>query len=138
MHDFKHAEKEATKIKSLTLATLPSRRFDPNKVAYNALEQAKLTKFDHVEDQFYDLFSSAESMYQVRSLAIMQYKDEGLTEFNGLREQRLQTLPLDLLATTPATKPSEPEQQHSKEPPVTIKEQEKVQEETHNKEQEKV
>jgi len=109
LHDFKHSEKEATKMKSLTLATLPNRRFDPNKVAYNALEQAKLTKFDHKEDKFDDLFSSAESMYQVRSLAIMEYKDEGLVEFNRLREQRLQTMPLDLLATIPATESSEPE-----------------------------
>lgn len=73
-------------MKSLTLATLPNRRFDPNKVAYNALEQEKLTKFDHKEDKFDDLFSSAESMYQVRSLAIIEYKDEGLVEFNVLRE----------------------------------------------------
>ena len=53
---FKHAEKEATKMQSLTLATIPNRLFDPNKVAYNALEQAKLTKFDHQEDMFDDLF----------------------------------------------------------------------------------
>ena len=138
LHDFKHAEKEATKMKSLTLVTLPNRRFDPKKFAYNALEQAKLTKFDHIEDKFDDLFSSAESMYQVRSLAIMEYKDEGLVEFNRLREQRLQTLPLDLLATTPTTSSREPERQHSKEPLVTTKEKEKAQEETQTKEQEKV
>ena len=121
-------------MKSLALATLPNRQFDPNKVAYNALEQAKLTKFDHIEDKFDDLFSLAKSMYQFRSLAIMEYKDEGLVEFNRLREQRLQTLPLDLLATTPTTESSEPEQQHAKEPPVKSKEQEKVQEETQTKE----
>ena len=103
LHDFKHAEKEAEKINSLTLATLPSRRFDPNKVAYNALDQAKLTKFEHKEDKFEDLFASAESLHQVKSLAILEYKDEGIVEFNRLREQRLQTLPLDLLATTPTT-----------------------------------
>ncbi|MCY6524751.1 hypothetical protein, partial [Actinobacillus pleuropneumoniae] len=89
--DLKHAEKEATKIKSLTLATLPNRQFDPNKVAYNALEHAKLSKFDHKEDMFDDLFSSAEKINQVRALAKMKYNDEGLTEFNKLREQRLQT-----------------------------------------------
>ena len=68
-----------------------------------------MTKFDHKEDKFDDLFSSAKSMPQVKSLAIMEYKDDGLVEFNRLREQRLQTLPLDLLATTPTTSSSEPE-----------------------------
>ena len=140
LHDFKHAEKEAEKINSLTLATLSSRQFDPNKVANNALEQAKLTKFEHKEDRFEDLFASSESMYQVKSLAIIEYKDEGLVEFNRLREQRLQNLPLDLLATTPTTESSEPEQRLVKEPPVTSKEQEEVhekrQEETQAKEQE--
>ena len=56
LHDLKHAEKEATKIQSLTLATIPNRPYDPKKVAYNALEQAKLTKFEHKEDMFDDLF----------------------------------------------------------------------------------
>ena len=85
---------------------------------------------------FDDLFSTAESMSQVRSLARMKYQDEGLVEFNRLREQRLQTLPLDLLATSPAAGSSEPEQRHTKEPSVITKEQEKVQEETQTKEQE--
>ena len=86
-----------------------------------------MTKFEHKEDRFEDLFASAESMYQVKSLAIIEYKDEGLVEFNRLREQRLQTLPLDLLATTPTTtKSSEPEQQRNKKPPITPKQQEEV------------
>jgi len=111
LHDLKHAEKEATKIKSLTLATLPNRPFDPNRVVYNALEQAKLSKFDHKEDMFDDLFSSAETINQVKAFAREKYNDEGLTEFNKLREQRLQTLPLNLLATTPTTSSSEPDRQ---------------------------
>ena len=82
-----------------------------------------MTNFDHKEDKFDELFSSAESMSQVKSLARMEYKDDGLVEFNRLREQRLQTLPLDLLATTPTTESSEPEQRLTKEPPVTSKEQ---------------
>lgn len=45
----------------LNLATIPSRQFDPRKVAYNVLEQAKLTKFDHEKDDFDDLFSLVES-----------------------------------------------------------------------------
>ena len=85
----------------LSLATLPNRRFDPKKVIYNALDQAKLTKLEHKEDEFDDLFSSAESIFQVQQLARMRYGDDGLVEFNKIREQRLQTLPLDLLATAP-------------------------------------
>ena len=49
----------------------------------------------------------------------MRYHDDGLVEFNRLREQRLQTLPLDLLATTPMTELSEPEHQLTNEPPAT-------------------
>lgn len=87
----------------LNLATIPNRQYDPRKLAYNVLEQAKLTKFYHEKDQFDDLFSLSESLFQVKTLAKMKCKDEGLVEFNRLREQRLQTLPLDLLATTPTT-----------------------------------
>lgn len=125
LHDLKHPKKEATKIQSLTLATIPNRPFDPKKVAYNALEQAKLTKFEHKEDTFDDLFISTESIGQARELARIKYNDEGLTEFNKLREQMLQTLPLDLLATTPATSSSESSRQQSKEPPVIIKDHKK-------------
>jgi len=35
LHDFKHAEKEAEKIKLLKLATIPKRQYNPRKVAYN-------------------------------------------------------------------------------------------------------
>jgi len=62
LHDYKHAEKEIGKINMLNLATIPNRQFDPWRVAYNVLEQAKLTKFDHEKDEFDDLFSSAESL----------------------------------------------------------------------------
>jgi len=136
LHDLKHAEKEATKIKSLTLATIPNRPFDPKKVAYNALEQAKLTKFEHKKDTFDDLFISTESIGQAREFARIKYNDEGLTKFNKLREQRLQTLPLDLLAMTPATSSSEPDRQQSKEPPVITKEQQRIQEEKQRREKE--
>jgi len=110
LHDYKHAEKEAEKMIALSLAIIPSRQFDPNKIAYNALEQAKLTKFDHAEDMFDDLFSSADSMSQVMSRAKTEYKEDKLVEFHRLREQRLQTLPLDLLSTTPTAESREPEQ----------------------------
>ena len=127
-------------MNSLTLATLPSRRFDPNKVVYNVLEQAKLTKFEHKEDDFDDLFSSVESLFQVQTLAKMRYHDDRLAEFNKLREQRLQTLPLDLLATASMIQSSKPEQQLTSEPPATSEIFEEIQrreqEELRRKEQE--
>jgi len=136
LHDLKHAEKEATKIQSLTLETIPNRPFDPKKVAYNALEQAKLSKFEHKEDMCDDLFIATESIGQARNLAKIKYNDEGLTEINRLREQRLQTLPLDLLATTPTTSSSESVRQQEKEIPVTIKDHKKEQAQKQRKEQE--
>jgi hypothetical protein len=111
LHNYKHAEKEATKMQALSLATIPSRLYDPKKTAYTALEQAKLTKVDHQEDMFDDLFVGADTISQAKQLARMKYNDEALTEFNKLREQRLQTLPLDLLSTTPASSSSEPGRQ---------------------------
>ena len=63
LHDYKHAEKEAEKINILNLATLPNRRFDPRKIVYNVLDQEKLTKFEHKDNEFDDLFSSAESLF---------------------------------------------------------------------------
>ena len=86
LHDYKHAEKEAKKIQMLNLATIPNKQDDLKKVACNVLEQAKLTKFDHEKDEFDDLFSSTESLFQVKSLARIKYQDEGLEVFNRLRE----------------------------------------------------
>lgn len=72
----------------------------------------------------------------------MKYNDDGLVEFNRLREQRLQTLPLDLLATTPMTQSSELEQRLTNEPPATSEIaggiQTKEQEEVQRKEQEEM
>ena len=64
---------------------MPNRRFNPRKIIYNALDQAKLTKVEHKEDEFDDLFSSAESIFQVQQLARMRYHDDELVEFNKLR-----------------------------------------------------
>ena len=59
----------------------------------------------------------------------MRFHDEGLVEFNRLREKRLQTLPLDLLAMTPMTQSSESEERL----PITSE----IAEETQTKEQER-
>jgi hypothetical protein len=137
--NYKHAEKEAAKLQMLSLVSIPNRLYDPKKTAFIALEQAKLTKVVHQEDQFDDLFMGADSISQVRQLAAMRYEDVELTEFNKLRKQRLQTLPLKLLSTTPTSSSSEPDQPEINSPPVTIREQEesqrKLQAERHRREQ---
>lgn len=106
LHDYKHAENEAGKIQMLNLATIPNRQYDPRKFSYNVLKQAKLAKFDHEKDDFDDLFSSAQSLFQVKSLSRIKYQDEGLEVFNRIREQRLQTMPLDLLVIDPKAQSS--------------------------------
>lgn len=63
LHDYKHVEKEAEKIQMLNLATIPRRQYDPKKIAYNVTSHAKLTRFDHEEDIFVDLFSSVELFF---------------------------------------------------------------------------
>ena len=95
----------------LNLATILNRQYDPRKVAHNVTSQAKLTKFDHEADDFDDLFALAEIFYQVKGLARIKYGDEGLEKFNRLRAQELQTLPLDLLATTPTVQPQSQSEQ---------------------------
>ena len=103
----KHVEKEANKIQALNLPIIPNRAYDSNRYAYAALEHAKLSTFEHKEDMFDDVFASAQSIGHAKELARRRYNDEGLSEFNKLREQRLQTLPLDLLMPTQASS-SEP------------------------------
>ena len=122
LKNYKHAEKEATKLQMISLATIPNRLYDPNKTAFIALEQAKLSKIVHQEDQFDDLFAGVDSISQTKQLAAMRYEDVELTEFNKLRKQRLQTLPLDLLSTTPTSSSSESGQQQIHLSPVTTKE----------------
>ena len=75
-------------------------------MAYNFTTQVKLAKFEHEEDDFDDLFASTESLFQVKAFARIKYQDEGLEMFNKLREHRLKTLPLDLLAIVPTVQPS--------------------------------
>ena len=43
LHDFKHAKKEAEKTKDMSLAVIPKRQYDPNKVAINFTNQVKLS-----------------------------------------------------------------------------------------------
>ena len=111
----------------VSLASIPNRLYDPKKTDFIALEQAKLSKVVHQEDQFDDLFVSADSISQIKQLAAMRYEDVELTEFNKLRKQRLQTLPLDLLSTTPTSSSSKPDQLEINSPPVTTREQEERQ-----------
>lgn len=89
----------------LNLETIPRRKYDPKNIAYNATSQAKLTRFDHEEDIFDDLFSLAKLFFQIKGLIAAKLGTQGLEKFNRLRAQRLETLPLDLLATTSTVQP---------------------------------
>lgn len=105
LHDYKHAEKEVEKIHMINLTSIPNRQYDPRKVAYNVTFQAKITRFGHEVDDFDDLFALAKIFYRVKGLATIKYGEEELEKFSRLRAQRLQTLPLDLLATTVIVQP---------------------------------
>lgn len=63
MHDFKHAEKEAKKIKMLKLAIILKRQYDPKAIAYNFTSHVKLAKFEHEKNDYDDLFTSAELFF---------------------------------------------------------------------------
>lgn len=102
LHDYKHAEKEAKKIQISNLVTIPRRQYDPKKASYNVTSQANLTRFDHKEDIFDDLFSSTELFFHVKGLAMTKI---GIEKFSRIRAQRLESLPLDLLATNPTVQP---------------------------------
>ena len=60
LNDFKHAEKEALKIKELKLAFIAPRQYDPKKIALNVTSTVQIAKFEHEDDIFDDLFVSAE------------------------------------------------------------------------------
>lgn len=60
LHDFEHVEKEADKTKDLSVVVTPKIQYDPNKVAFNFISEVKQSKFIHEDDEFDDLFASAE------------------------------------------------------------------------------
>lgn len=105
LHAFKHVEKEAEKIKLLSLATIPKRKYDPEKVVYNVNSQSKIARFDHEEDSFDDLLGSTEIFSQVKEMSKTKLGTEGLEKFNRLEAQRLEILPIDLLETTSMARP---------------------------------
>ena len=113
LHDFKHAEKEAEKTKDLSLAVIPKRQYDPNKVAYNFTSQVKMRKFIHEKDEYDDLFASADLFSQVTHLEIFKLGATKMDKFTEYRTWRLQTLPLDLLNTTPTVQQVEHNVEHT-------------------------
>jgi len=55
--NFVHATKESAQIEALGLHTLPTRQFDPNKVAYNVTTGLKLKAYNH-GDNYFEYFYS--------------------------------------------------------------------------------
>jgi len=81
LHDFKNVEKEANKTKDLSLAVIHKRQYDPKKVAFNFTTQRKVNKFLHEEDEFDDLFASAELFSTVSHLEKFKLSAEKMEKF---------------------------------------------------------
>lgn len=80
LHDYKHAQHEAHKTKSLNLAVIPKRQYDSNKVDFNST-QVKINFFFHEDDEFHDLFTSAETFKQVSHLVKVNLELEKTDQF---------------------------------------------------------
>ena len=81
LHDFKHAKKESEKTKDLSLSVIPKRQYNPNKVAFNFTIQVKISKFIHENDEFDDLFASAELFSTISHLARFKVGAEKMEKF---------------------------------------------------------
>jgi len=67
----------------------------------------KVSKFIHENDEFDDLFTSAELFSQVSHMEIFKLGSEKMEKFMEYRTQRLLTVPLDLLNATPIVQQAE-------------------------------
>lgn len=56
LSNFFHAEKEVFKLTDLKLSTIPGRKYDPKKVAYDFTTSVSIARFEHEPNIFDDLF----------------------------------------------------------------------------------
>ena len=101
LNDFKHAEKEAQKIKDFRWATIPKRQYDPKNVSFNFTSMVRISKFEHEEADFDDLFASVEGFSQVKHLEKLKFGAKGMEEFLRFKNNKLLKIPLEQLRTTP-------------------------------------
>jgi len=85
LHDYKHAQAKAEKIRGLNLAVIPRRQYDTNKVAYNFTTQVKVKQFIHEKDEFDDFFRSAETFVQVSHLEMIKLGPGKMDQFTQYR-----------------------------------------------------
>ena len=102
--NFVHATKESTQMEALRLHTLPKRKFDPNKVAYNVTAGVKLKPYNHEDNYFEDLLQSDESFEQAFEWAKVNMNPEDFQIFKKFRNERLEVIPMHLLK--PEDKPT--------------------------------
>ena len=62
--NFVHATKESTQMEALRLHTFPTRKFNPNKVAYNVTIRVKIKSYNYDDNHFEDLSQSTVSFEQ--------------------------------------------------------------------------
>ena len=84
-------------MEGLRLHTLPKRKFDPNKVAYNITIALKIKPYNHEVNDFEDLLQSVESFKQS-----FEWERENLSPGNfgniqEFRNRRLEIIPMHLL-----------------------------------------
>lgn len=61
----------------------------------------QISKFEHEDADFDDLFASTKGFSQVEHLAKLKFGANGMAKFLQFRNNRLLTIPLDQLRTTP-------------------------------------
>lgn len=97
LENFVHATKESTHMEALGLHTLPKRKFDPNKVAYNVTIGVKLKPYNHGDNYFEDLLQLDISFEQAFEWEKENLKLEYFQRFQEFRNERLQVIPMHLL-----------------------------------------
>ena len=117
LNDFKHAEKEVSKIKGCKFATIPGRQYDPRQIAFNVTASVSIARFEHEPDPFDDLFVSLDNFPQIYDLAKSKFQKEEMNKFLLFRSQRLLRVPLDQLRIS--IQGSETEGTYSKTPVET-------------------
>lgn len=104
--DFVHATKELGHMEALRLHTLPKRKFDPNKVAYNVTTRVKLKPYNHDDNNFEDLLQSTVSFEQAFRWAKENLKPKYFQIFHEFEYERLLVIPMHPLKLEDKTTPS--------------------------------
>ena len=95
---------------------LPSRQFDPEKIANKFTQSIKFKPIIHTDDRFEEILQSARTFEEVQDFVKLNLNLEELQRFNEYKEQRLRRIPQNVLVTsyiTEASKEIKTKQTHS-------------------------